>query len=326
MKLENGSKVGVIGGGPSGSMTAFFLLALSKRIGIKFDVDIYEPKAFPESGPKNCNYCAGVISEQLVQTLAAEGIDIPPEVVQTGIDNYTIHIEGKPSTEILTPIDELRIATVYRGFGPQNEKEDKKIPRRSFDGYLLELAESNGACIISKKVDGLHYSNARKPCLVVGGDVREYDFIVGAIGLNTNSNNLFERIGLISEGSQKTTRTIIHEVYVGENTSLGLFGTSIHNFILNIPGLHFASITPKISYVTVSMLVADNYDRTKIIEGFYSHPQVKELFQYDIAERDHVTGNRSNISCFCNPRLYKSGPEINFNIDRIVVVAGLRQG
>ena len=34
LKLENGSRVGVIGGGPAGSFFSFFLLQMAERVGL----------------------------------------------------------------------------------------------------------------------------------------------------------------------------------------------------------------------------------------------------------------------------------------------------
>ena len=37
--------------------------------------------------------CGGIISETLVQTLATEGIELPPNVVQRGVDSYFLHMD-----------------------------------------------------------------------------------------------------------------------------------------------------------------------------------------------------------------------------------------
>ena len=46
LKLEDGARVAVIGGGPAGSFFTYFLLELSNRVGLEVAVDIYEPKDF----------------------------------------------------------------------------------------------------------------------------------------------------------------------------------------------------------------------------------------------------------------------------------------
>lgn len=49
--LEDGSRGGVIGGGPAGSLFAQFLLRFAERMELAFSVDIYEPRDFTKPGP-----------------------------------------------------------------------------------------------------------------------------------------------------------------------------------------------------------------------------------------------------------------------------------
>ena len=56
--------------------------------------------------------------------LAAEGINLPPTVVQRGIDSYVLHMDVG-SARIETPMLEKRIAATYRGAGPRDLKEFK---------------------------------------------------------------------------------------------------------------------------------------------------------------------------------------------------------
>ena len=48
--LDDGSRVAVIGGGPAGSLFTYFLLEMAERIDTRLEVDIYEPKKFPQPG------------------------------------------------------------------------------------------------------------------------------------------------------------------------------------------------------------------------------------------------------------------------------------
>src|SRR5512145_2335088 len=94
LALEDGSRVGVIGGGPAGSLFAQFLLRFAQRMELEVAVDVYEPRDFTEPGPAGCNMCAGIVSESLVQALAIEGINLPASIVQRGIDSYVLHTDG----------------------------------------------------------------------------------------------------------------------------------------------------------------------------------------------------------------------------------------
>lgn len=80
--------------------------------------------------------CGGIISESLVQTLATEGIKLPPSVIQRGIEGYTLHLDVG-SLRIRTTLEEKRIGAVYRGAGPKGTKNSKW---ESFDAFLQRLA------------------------------------------------------------------------------------------------------------------------------------------------------------------------------------------
>jgi len=93
LALADGSRIGVIGGGPAGSFFAYFLFRMAESAGLHISVDIYEPRLFDRCGPAGCNHCGGVVSESLVQLLATEGINLPPTVVQRGIESYVLHTD-----------------------------------------------------------------------------------------------------------------------------------------------------------------------------------------------------------------------------------------
>ena len=97
-------------------MFSYFFLTMAEMLGLRVDLDIYEPRRFGYCGPAGCNHCGGVVSESLVQRLATEGICLPDEIVQRGTDSYQLHMDiGDVGIE--TPLMEKRIAAVYRGNG-----------------------------------------------------------------------------------------------------------------------------------------------------------------------------------------------------------------
>ncbi len=73
LTLQQGCRVGVVGGGPAGSFFSYFLLEMARDLDVDVHLDIYEPRDFSQPGPAGCNMCGGIISESLVQALAAEG-------------------------------------------------------------------------------------------------------------------------------------------------------------------------------------------------------------------------------------------------------------
>ena len=76
-------------------MFAYFLLRMAESVGLELTVDLYEPRFFTHRGPAGCNHCGGIISESLVQMLAAEGIRVyvdqlsVPYLTGTEIDYVT---------------------------------------------------------------------------------------------------------------------------------------------------------------------------------------------------------------------------------------------
>jgi len=304
LELNNGSRVAVIGGGPAGSFFSYFLLDMAQRVGIDLQVDIYEPRDFSLPGPVGCNMCGGVISESLVQTLAAEGINLPPTVVQRGIDSYVLHMD-EGNVRINTPLREKRIAVVHRGAGPRGMEGMKW---RSFDDYLLDLAVSKGAKLVRGRVESLNRKDGRPQAKTRGGLSQTYDLLVAAVGVNTATLKLFETLGL-SYKPPRTTRTYICEFCLGQETVEKYLGSSMHVFLLNIPRLEFAAIIPKGDHVTVCLLGRE-IDKS-LVQFFLDSPEVKKCFPPNWRVPKNF--------CHCSPRINVQGAVQPF-ADRIVFI------
>src|SRR5210317_1300046 len=179
--LQDGSRIAVIGAGPAGSMFSYFFLNMAETMGLEASVDIYEPRRFCHRGPAGCNHCGGIVSESLVQRLATEGIRLPDSVVQRGIESYTLHMDVG-DVEIATPLMEKRIAAIYRGNGP---KESQLLDTQSFDGYLLELAEQQGANVIPRLVTGGRREDDHMIVSCADLHSEPYDLAVLATGVNS---------------------------------------------------------------------------------------------------------------------------------------------
>ncbi|KPJ53312.1 MAG: hypothetical protein AMJ37_01575 [Dehalococcoidia bacterium DG_18] len=304
LKLDSGSHVGVVGGGPAGSFFSYFLLRFAQRVDMDIHLDIYESRNFSVPGPAGCNMCAGVISESLVQILAVEGINLPPEVVQRGINSYVLHME-MGSTIIYTPLDEMRIATVYRGSGPRGVQQ---LKWSSFDGYLLELAVANGANLVRSRVSGITWNGGKPEVQIKGKPPQAYDLLVGAVGVNSPSLGLFEKLDFQYQ-QPKVRRTFITELEFGVDLVRTQFGNSMHVFLLNLPKLDFASLIPKGDYVTLCLIGTD-IDR-KFVESFLDHPVVKECFPADWA--------LAPDACHCSPK-FSTADALHPFADRVILI------
>ncbi|MBF0311285.1 MAG: hypothetical protein HQL56_17345 [Magnetococcales bacterium] len=315
MKLKNGSRVGIVGGGPAGSMAGFFLMELAGRVGLELQVDIYEARDFSRYGPAGCNMCAGVVSESLVQTLAAEGINLPPLVVQRGIESYVLHTSNLEPVAIPTPADDLRIATVYRGSGPM-EPMDAGNRWASFDGFLLDLAREKGVQVIHDRVMDLSWDEGL-PCVHTRGKLsRTYDLIIGAVGVNSATLQSFENLGIRFK-PPLVNRGYLSEIHLGLDVAQRHLGSAMHIFLLDIPNLKFAALIPKVEYVTVCLLGKD-IDKV-MVQRFMDSPEVKSCFPVGF-EHKPVSGPCClGEACHCTPRL-NLGPAVNPYGDRVVLV------
>lgn len=271
LTLEDGSRVGVIGGGPAGTFFTYFLLKMADSLGLQFDVDIYEPRFFNHTGPAGCNHCGGIVSESMVQLLATEGINLPPSVVQRGIDSYTLHMDVG-DVRIQTPHFEKRIAAVFRGNGPRESPVTDNI---GFDRFLLDLASSSGARIIRKIVNRVEWQGDKPLLSTPDGTSDVYDLVAVTTGINSQALQVISKAAPDYDAPQ-TLRTFIGEFHLGRETVEEYLGTSMHVFLLDIPRLEFAAIIPKGEYATLCIL-GDEVDN-ELVEAFLREPEVKCCF------------------------------------------------
>jgi flavin-dependent dehydrogenase len=274
IELTDGSRIAVIGGGPAGSFFSHYALEYARRFGLEIALDIYEAKNFSKTGAAGCNHCGGIVSESLVQELATDGIVIPSEVIQRGINTYTMHTE-QGTRRIHAPSDEQRIASVFRGCGPRGCL-DRNI--RGFDNYLLGLCQEKGAHVIPEKVntlertaDGILVGYSKSP-------PQQYDLVVGAAGLTDKTLELFQNI-CPSYSPPVTTRTYISEFLMKPADIQRSFGDSMHVFLLDLPQVTFGALIPKENYVTLVLLGRDiNQD---VVQSFINSAELKSCFPPD---------------------------------------------
>lgn len=303
-KLQNGSRVAVIGGGPAGSFFATFLIDMARRAEKEFLVDIYEPRDFMNPGPAGCNMCAGIVSETLVQLLAAEGINLPGSVVQRGIDSYVLHMDVG-SARIDTPLNEKRIAAVYRGAGPRDLKESSYI---GLDRHLLSLALERGATLINERVSEVSLMDGYPLVKTRHSEGMKYDLVAVTTGVNSRALKMFEELN-IGYTSPETTKTYIREYYLGRDTVTETIGNAIQVFLLDIPHLKFGMLIPKGDYMTVCLLGRDiDLD---MVEAFMDSPEVKKCLPPSL--------DTDGFSCHCSPRMNSLGAKHPYG-DRFVFI------
>ena len=300
--LQDGSRVAVIGGGPAGSFFSFFLLKMAEAVDLEIEVDIYEPRSFRVCGPAGCNHCGGIVSESLVQILAAEGINLPSSVVQRGIESYVVHMDVG-SVAINSPAQEQRIAALYRGNGPRTAEH---LPWDSFDGFLQDMAVERGARIVRKLITGVDWRDGFPHLLESNGTATRYDLVTVATGVNSN----FLKLLGATQGEitlPQTTRTYICEFRSTPEEVQRILGDSMHVFLLDIPRLEFAAIIPKGEFVTMVML-GDEIDQ-ELVHDFLTSPVVQKCFPTEVTP----------TVCTCSPLINMGGVKRPF-ADRLVLI------
>lgn len=305
LSIPDGAEIAVIGGGPSGSFFSIYALKLAKDLGKEIRLKIFDRKTFTNQGPPGCNMCAGVISETMVHQLAIDGINIPSAVVQRSIDAYCFHT-ADGEVYIKSPrLQQRGIATTYRGGGPKDSSGKDIL---SFDEFMLKKASEEGALIEHTVIDEIKFTGDKPTLYSNKKPVMESDLLVGAFGVNAHTVEKFKGLGF-GYNPPSTIRCMQTEMKLGKEWVSKHFGNAIHVFLLNLPRVKFAAVTPKGNYATISLLGKElNKDTVK---AFVAHPVVQKMLPdgWKLPER----------FCHCFPKITLS-PAKKPYADRIVIV------
>jgi flavin-dependent dehydrogenase len=263
--LRPGDRVAVVGAGPAGTLFARALLRFAASIHLPLSVDLFDPRSFSRGGPGGCAHCGGIVSESLVQVMAAEGLELPPHVVRRGIASYVIHTDvGRVRIE--SPRPETRIAALFRGSGPRGSAD---VSNPGLDGHLLDRALEAGARLLPRLVSGVTTQEGL-PLLSHPDGTRSgpYHLLALASGVNSQLVPL-----LAGRNSPALLRTYICEFRGDPEKIEQRLGRSMHVFLLDLPRLEFAALIPKGEYVTLCLLGEDVDDA--LIHAFLEEPEVR---------------------------------------------------
>ncbi|MFH0942326.1 MAG: FAD-dependent oxidoreductase [Chloroflexota bacterium] len=295
-KIENGSKVAVIGGGPAGIFFALYLLKYAGEMGVRPEITIYEWRNFNEPGPKGCKGCAGILSMSLLRDLGELGLTLPEEIVQRRIDRYTVHSPYNAIT-LSNPEKGAQIVSVYRGGGP---RLSHGVTTTGFDGWLMEQALKNGVKVARERVASVY--PGEEAGIEISGRRLGYDLVVLATGVNAPPVKV---IGL-EYVPPETQNMAQDELYAGSEEVEAKLGSVAHVFLIPHSGFIFGSLVPKGNFINVSV----------ISQG--SHPvSVKDFLQYDLVRQ--VLPERYEHACGCRPKAAISAAR-NYCADRFVAV------
>lgn len=279
--LPDGASVGVIGAGPAGSFFALHLLALLGESGRTARVTLIDRKTFSSSGPSGCNMCAGAIGHAMVKKIESLSLAIDASVIRRIVDGYEIH--GMDVSVTVRHPDRGGIYTVFRGGGPM-------IPRggaRSFDQYLLDAAVSRGAEFLHERVDAVERVSGGYRLTFPGGTRRNFDFLVGAFGVNSSISRKLE-FGYVPPATWHTVQA--------EIPATGKFiEERLRNRIHIIPGrgkrIRFLAITPKDDFLTLT--------------GIGEHVKIADLEKERMKNMAlaSLMPEGANVACHCHPQV-----------------------
>jgi flavin-dependent dehydrogenase len=277
LRLGDGSRVCIIGGGPAGSFSALHLLNFAEEFGIRLEVIIFEPRNFAKPGPGGCNRCAGILSTRLLHGLNSIDLQLPDEVIQTNIDTYAVQL-AESVIRVNQPDPHRHILSVYRGGGPLQHTGE---PLASFDGYLLDQAVLRGAEHIGARIRKVIWDEG-KPVVQTARDSFIADLVVLASGVNSKSP-------LDSTFGYRAPRTAMmaqDEILRPESWS----EERVSIFLKKPRGMVFGALIPKDRYINVSIL-GKNLGKNSVEELFRDH------------ELGAILNNESYSLCGCTPRI-----------------------
>jgi len=241
IRLQNGSRACIIGGGPAGSFSALHLLKLAQEHGIHLDVLIFEPRDFcAGAGRESCKGCAGILSAGMVRNFSSLGITLPPQVIQAELRAYVVHVYGQV-TAIEQPDPQRRILSIYRGTGPRLHQGE---PCASFDGYLLSQACERGAQLVPHRARLVEWDQG--PVVQTAHEGFRADLVVLASGVNSRPP-LSPAFGYQPPATAVMAQ---EEVPRPENWP----DYKVAGFFGQPKGVAFGAIVPKGPYLNVSLL------------------------------------------------------------------------
>jgi NADH dehydrogenase len=278
-RIETGSKVAIVGGGPAGSFFALYLLKYARELGIHPEITIYEPRNLTNPGPPGCKGCAGILSMAAFRNLDDLDLTLPEAIIQRRIEHYTVH-SSLTSITISKPEKDMQIASIYRGGGPLISHG---INIAGFDDWLMEEAKKRGAKVQEERVDAIHLDE--KARIAVAGRELEYDLLVLASGVNSAPIKI---IGL-EYLAPKTRKMSQDEIFISPDEEGSRLGNTAHAFLIPHSGVIFGTLVPKGSFVNVSVLSQGGHSIS-----------VKDFLKLDSVQP--MLPGRYEHACGCRPK------------------------
>ncbi len=309
--LHPGSRISIIGGGPGGCFFAMHAIRLAEQKNLDVKISIFDNKDFLLSGHPGCNLCAGVISENLVNLLKENSINLESPKIQRKIKGYVLQT---PFLKVQLPHpDRLgSIYSVYRGNGPCFSDSYKNY---SFDDALLQNVIRRGVQHIPEKVIDIKLSeNPAEPVKFftqVKSETKEYtaDLIVGAFGINSQLLQKISHLGFAYRPPE-TVATFQAEYPMPHAWISERFRDNIIVFSYRSRRIRYVIAVPKKDFVSISIINRGdaNFDDFK---RFINSKMFK----------DYLPKGKNSVTdfCFCKPQIAISSAKNPFT-NRFVLI------
>jgi flavin-dependent dehydrogenase/ribosomal protein S18 acetylase RimI-like enzyme len=270
-RLQNGSTVVIIGGGPGGAACAIKLLQEGDERGVRPRVLIFEGKDFSV----HANQCVGVLSPP-VEDVLAESLDIhlPPSLIKRQIFGYRLH--GARENLLLTG-QGATASDVRKG------RATYAVERAEFDQFLLDRARELGAEVIEARVTGIEFvctEGLDEVRIYSESDYERADVVIGAFGLDEAMLSVFEEVTSRDgryERPSKWLKSYLTTIETTARFQREKLGHIVHAFLLppSCPRIEFGAITPKDDHILVN--IAGERVSSRDLDLFLQLPQVQAL-------------------------------------------------
>jgi len=248
--LQNGGRVGIIGGGPGGVATAIALKQGARALGREARVVLMEGKQF--AGEQHHNQCVGVLSPPIADLVERDlKIPFPHSLSRSAITGYILH--GARREIILDGETEPSVA----------------LRRVQFDAYMLDAARDCGVEVLPARATAFEF-HADRVVIYTENSPREVDVIVGAFGMDEGSGVLFE--DAVDYRPPLALNSVVTKYHPGDEGMIA-FGNRIHAFLPASPRIEFGAITPKGNHLTIN-IAGESVD-ADLMSAFLAMPQVR---------------------------------------------------
>jgi len=252
--LNDGGRVIIIGGGPSGVACALALQRLGNESGRHLSITIVEGKEFV--GERHYNTCSGVVSPPLAELLETDlGLPFPYHLSRSRISGYVLH----------TNRAEIRL--------DDPDKSCIALRRIQFDAYMLEAAQQRGITVEPVRAMDMEFHDDRVIVYTDGVPV-EGDVVVGAFGMDEGTAALFAR--QTAYRSPWSLSAVVTKYHPGLE-AMTEFGPYIHAFLPGDARIEFGAVTPKGNHLTINIggLSVDS----DIMAAFLNYPAVSGVLK-----------------------------------------------